>query len=152
MAYLNDYQKRTTNGVCGMLQRQPRYTHTYIHAYTHTYIHTYVRTYIYTCMHAYMQLLCRQLFTNNIATRTRIHITMQSISAMAIRTFSPLIARAALRICPSNQLGERRFSGLAIRIISALIARAALRIDVIAVSPPRSPKSVKQRYRGVMCI
>ena len=51
------------------------------------------------------------------------------------------IARAALRI-----------SAQAIRTFSALIARAALRIDIIAVSPPRSPKSVKKRNHGVMCI
>ena len=37
-------------------------------------------------------------------------------------------------------------------IVSALVARAALLIDIIAVSPPRSPKSVKKLYQGVMCI
>ena len=43
-------------------------------------------------------------------------------------------------------------SALAIRIFFALIARAALRIYIIIVSTLRSPKSVKERYQGVMCI
>ena len=43
-------------------------------------------------------------------------------------------------------------SALAIRIVSALIARATLRIDLIAVPSPRSPKSVKKRCQGVICI
>ena len=33
-----------------------------------------------------------------------------------------------------------------------LIVRAALRNDLVAVSPTRSPKSVKKRYQGAMCI
>ena len=53
-----------------------------------------------------------------------------STSALAIRTTSALIARAAL----------------VITTISALTARAALRISVISVSLPRSSKSLKKEH------
>ena len=50
------------------------------------------------------------------------------------------------------QISHPLISALAIRICFVLIARAALWIDIIAVSLPRSPKSVRKQYQGVMCI